>query len=104
MGLWVRPLPAIQLITVCPVWRSTGRTIVMMNWIRTCSGARQILPPARRLAICFRVARRRKRLAIRAIHGRWLSDTTPDGMCGDEGLRLGRYGGKDAVLIEPHAI
>jgi hypothetical protein len=104
MGLWVRPLPAIQLITVCPVWRSTGRTIVRMNWVRTCSGARQILLLAGRLAICFRMARWRKRLAICAIHGRWLPNTTPDGVCGDKGLRLGGDGGEDAVLVEPHAI
>jgi hypothetical protein len=105
----MRSLPAIQLFTTGLIWGSTGRTIFRMNWVRTCSWARQILLLlrlwlARRLAIRVPMVCRRKRLAIRAIHGRWLSHATPDRMCRHERLRLRRDGREDAVLVEPHAI
>jgi len=79
-----------------------------MNLVRTCSWAGQILLLlrllARRLAIRFRMVRRRERLSVRAIHGRWLSDATPDRVCRHEGLCLRRDGREDAVLVEPHAV
>jgi uncharacterized metal-binding protein len=59
MRLGVESLPACQRITTRLIWRSTGRTIVRMSWIRTCSGAGQILRLARRLAIGLAVAGRR---------------------------------------------
>ena len=106
MRLWVRPLPtAIQLFTACLILGSAGWTIFRVSWVRTCSWARQIALLSRLwLTICFCVARRRERLAVRAIHGRWLSNTAPDRVCRDESLRLRRDGREDAVLVEPHAI
>jgi hypothetical protein len=101
----MRPLSAIQLFTTRLILGSTRWTIVRMNWVRTCSWARQVLRLLpRRLAIGIPVACRRKWLPICAIHGRWLSDTPPDGVRRDEGLRLRGDGGEDAVLVEPHAI
>ena len=52
-------LPAGKRITARIIWRSTGRAIVRMSWVRTCSGAGQILRLARRLAIWLAVAGRR---------------------------------------------
>jgi hypothetical protein len=104
MRLRVRPLPANQRVTACLILRSTVRTIVRMSWVRTCSGAGQILLLARRLPIGITVARRRKGLPIGTVHGRRRSDAAPDGVRRDEGLRLGGDGGEDAVLVEPHAV
>jgi len=59
MRLGMEPLPTCQRITARLIWRSTGRTIVRMSWVRTCSGARQILRLARRLGIWLAVAGRR---------------------------------------------
>lgn len=96
------PLPASQVVTAALI--CTGRTI----GIRTCGGAGQIarllLPRARRLSISICVARWRQRLPVRAVHGRGRADAPPDGVCGDEGLRLRRDGRKDAVLIESQAV
>jgi hypothetical protein len=101
----MRPLPAIQLLTATLILGSTRWTIVRMNWVRTCSWARQILRLLPRgLAIGVPVACRRKWLSVRAIHGRGLSNTPPDGVRRDKGLRLGRDGREDAVLVESHAI
>lgn len=103
----MRPLPAIQLITACLIVGSTGRTIFRMNLVRTCSWTGQILLLLRLaglLAICFRMARRRERLAICAVHGRWLSDTAPDGMRRHKSLSLSRDWREDAVLVESHAV
>jgi len=103
--LWVRPLPAIQLLTGCLIVRSTGRTGIWISLVRTCSGAGQILLLAGRLlAIGLGVARGRKGLPVGAIHGRRLSDAPPDGVGGDKGLRLRRDGREDAVLVEAHAV
>lgn len=102
--LWVESLPACQRVTGRLIWRSTRRTIVRMSWVRTCSGAGQIVRLARRLAIGLGVAGRRERLPVGAVHGRWLPDTAPDSVRGNKGLRLGRHGGEDAVLVESHAI
>lgn len=104
MRLWVRPLPATKRVTASFILWSTGRTIVRMDWIRTCSGAGQILLLATRLAICLAVARGRERLPVGAVHGRRLSHTAPDGMRRDKGLRLGGDGREDAVLVESHAV
>ena len=104
MRLGMRPLPANQRVTACLILRSTRRTIVRMSWVRTCSGTGQILLLPRRLPIGIAMARRRKRLPVGAVHGRWLADTTPDGMRRDEGLGLGGDGSEDAVLVEPHAV
>lgn len=96
------PLPASQIVTAALI--CTGRTI----GIRTCGGARQIarllLPRARRLSIGICVARWRQRLPVRAVHGRGRADAAPDGVCGDEGLRLRGDGGEDAVLVESQAV
>lgn len=102
--LWVESLPACQRVTARLIWRSTRRTIVRMSWVRTCSGAGQIMRLARRLAIWLGMAGRRERLPVGAVHGRWLSDTAPDCVSRNKGLRLGRHGGEDAVLVEPHAV
>jgi hypothetical protein len=75
-----------------------------MSWVRTCSGAGQILLLARWLPIAITVARRRKGLPVGTIHGRRLSDAAPDSVGRDESLCLGGDGGEDAVLVEPHAI
>jgi hypothetical protein len=103
--LWVRPLPAIQLITACLILGNARWTIVRMSWVRTCSWARQILRllPGW-LAVGFPMVCRRKWLAVRAVHGRGLADTPPDGVRRDKSLRLGGDGGEDAVLVEPHAV
>lgn len=70
-----------------------------------CSGAWQILLLlTRRLAICLCVANRRKRLAICAVHWRRLPNAAPYRVRRHKGLCLGRDGGKDAVLVESHAI
>jgi hypothetical protein len=103
----MRPLPANQLFTTCLILGCTGwTTIFRMNWVRTCSWARQIalLAGLLLLAICFCVARRRKRLAVCAIHWGRLSDTSPYSMCRHKCLRLGRDGRENAVLVEPHAV
>jgi len=102
--LGVKPLPANHCVTARLIWRSTRRTIFRMSWVRTCSGAGQILLLARRLAIWLAVAGRRKRLAVGTIHWRRLANTAPDGVSRNESLRLGRNWGEDAVLIEPHAV
>jgi hypothetical protein len=103
--LSVRPLPAIQLLTTTLILGRTRWTIVRMNWVRTCSWAGQILRLLPRgLAIGVPVACRRKWLSVRAIHGRRLSDTPPDGVCRDKRLCLGGDGREDAVLVESHAI
>lgn len=75
-----------------------------MSWVRTCSGAGQILLLARRLAIWLAVAGGRKRLAVGTVHWRWLADTAPDSVGRHEGLRLGRNWSEDAVLVEAHAV
>jgi hypothetical protein len=76
-----------------------------MSWIRTCSWARQVaLLAGLLLAICFGVARRRERLTICAVHGRWLPDTPPDSVCRNKSLCLRRHRREDAVLVEPHAV
>jgi hypothetical protein len=103
----MRPLPAIQLFTTCLIMGSTGWTIFRMNWVRTCSGARQIALLARLLlllTICFSMARRWKRLAICAVHGRWLPNTPPNGVCRNKSLSLRRDRRENAVLVEPHAV
>lgn len=85
---------------------STRRTIVGMDWIRTCSGAGQILLLllAALLAKGLSMARRRERLPVGTVHGRRLADAAPDGVGRDKSLRLRGDGGEDAVLVEPHAI
>jgi hypothetical protein len=101
------PLPANQLFTTCLIVGRTGWTTKFrMNWVRTCSWARQIalLAGLLLLAICFCVARRRKRLTVCAIHWGWLSDTSPHGMCRHKCLRLRGDGRENAVLVEPHAV
>lgn len=107
MRLRVGPLPAAsQVVTAALI--CTGRTI----GIRTCGWAGQIarllllllLPRARRLAIGVCMARWRQGLPVGAVHGRGRADAAPDGVCGDEGLRLRRDGRKDAVLIESQAV
>lgn len=104
MRLWVEPLPAHQRIAACFILGSTRRTMVWVSWVRTCSGARQILLLARRLAIGLGVVCWGERLAVCAVHGRRLTDAAPDGVCGHKGLRLGGNGGEDAVLVEAHAV
>lgn len=103
MRLRVGPLPASQVVTAALI--CTGRTI----GIRTCGGAGQIarlrlLPRARRLAIGVCMARRRQGLPVGTVHGRRRADASPDGVCGDKGLRLRRDGREDAVLVESQAI
>jgi hypothetical protein len=76
-----------------------------MSWVRTCSWARQVaLLAGLLLAICFGVAGRRERLAICAVHGRWLPNTPPNGVCRNKSLCLRRHRRKDAVLVKPHAV
>jgi hypothetical protein len=78
-----------------------------MNWVRTCSWARQIALLTRLLlllTICFRMARRRERLAICAVHWGRLSNASPYGVCRNKSLCLRRDGREDAVLVEPHAV
>lgn len=104
MRLRVKPLPTRQRVTACLIWGGTRRNMVRMSWVRTCSWAGQILLRARWLAVGLAVTRRRKRLAVGTVHWRGLADTAPDGMSGNKGLRLGRNGGEDAVLVEPHAV
>ena len=103
MRLRVGPLPASQVVTAALI--CTRRTI----GIRTCGGAGQIarlrlLPRARRLAIGVCMARRRQGLPVGAVHGRGRADASPDGVCGDEGLRLRRDRREDAVLVESQAV
>lgn len=102
----MRPLPAMQRVTNALVVRSTRGTSVRMGRIRTCSGTGQIggLLGRTTLTIGFAMARWRQRLAVCAIHGGRLTDTTPDSMGGDESLRLSRDGREDAVLVEAHAV
>jgi hypothetical protein len=107
MRLWVRPLSTNQLFTAGLILGRTGwTTIFRMNWVRTCSWARQIalLAGLLLLAIRFGMARWRQRLAICAVHWGWLSDAAPNGMCRNESLGLGRNGRENAVLVEPHAV
>ena len=79
-----------------------------MNWVRTCSWARQVALLARLLrwllAVCFGMARGRERLAICAIHGRWLPNTPPNRVCRNKSLCLRRDRREDAILVEPHAV
>jgi hypothetical protein len=79
-----------------------------MNWVRTCSWARQVALLARLLrwllAVCFGMARGRERLAICAIHGRWLPDTPPNRVCRNKSLCLRRDRREDTILVEPHAV
>jgi hypothetical protein len=101
--LRVGPLPASQVVTAALI--CTRRTI----GIRTCGGAGQIarlwlLPRARRLAIGVCMARRRQGLPVGPVHGRGRADASPDGVCGDKGLRLRRDGREDAVLVESQAV
>lgn len=105
MRLWVKPLPAIQLITACLVWMGTWLTKFRV-WVRTCSRTGQILwlLLAGLLAICICVARRRKRLAICTVHWWGLAHTAPDGMRRDESLCLRRNWGEDTILVESHTI
>ena len=103
MRLRVGPLPASQVVTAALI--CTGRTI----GIRTCGGAGQIarlrlLPRAWRLAIGVCMVRRRQGLPVGAVHGRGRANASPDGVCGDEGLRLRRDGREDAVLVESQAV
>jgi hypothetical protein len=100
----VRPLPAIQRITACLIVRSTRRTIVRMNWVRTCSRTGKILLLVRRLPIGLGVARRRERLPVGAVHGGRLSHTPPDSMSRHKSLCLSGDGSEDAVLVESHAV
>lgn len=103
----MRPLPAIQLFTATLILGSTGWTIFRMNWVRTCSWARQVALLAwwwRWLPISITMACRRERLPICAVHGWRLSHAPPDGVCRNKSLRLGRDRREDAVLVEPHAI
>jgi hypothetical protein len=98
----VRPLPA-HLVTAALIRVGTWRTI----GIRTCSRTGQILGlllRARRLAVGVGVVGGRQRLAVGAVHGRGLADAAPDGVGGDKGLRLGRDGREDAVLVEAQAV
>lgn len=103
----MRPLPAIQLFTSSLILGSTGWTIFRMNWVRTCSWARQIALLARRwrrLAVRITVICRRQRLSIGAIHGWWLSHTPPNSVRGNKSLRLGGHRCENTVLVETHAI
>lgn len=107
---------AAWLIAISALWRSLTRRlcgVVRLGLRRagrvgsrrsSCSGARQILLLATWLCVGLVLARRRKRLPVGAIHGWRLSDTAPDGMGWDKGLRLGGDGCEYAVLVEPHAI
>jgi hypothetical protein len=102
--LWVRPLPAIQLLTGCLITRSTGRTVLWISLVRTCSGAGQILLLAGLLAVGLGVARRRKGLPVGTVHWRRLSNAPPDSVGGDKGLRLRGDGRENAVLVKAHAV
>ena len=102
----MEPLPADQRLSACLIWRSTRWTVVRMSCVRTCSGTWQILLLLARgpLSVGLAVVRRWKGLAVGAIHGRGLADTAPDGVGRHKSLRLGRHWGKDAVLVESHAV
>jgi hypothetical protein len=81
---------------------------ISRRWIRTCRrrGTGQILRLRwrwRRRSVCTPMARL-ERLAKRAVHGRRRAHSTPDSVRGHKGLRLGRHGSEDAVLVEPHAV
>lgn len=97
------PLPAIHF-AACLIVGGTRRTIVRMNWVRTCSRTGQILWLPCWLTICLGMTRWRQRLAVGTIH-RWrLSDTAPDSVGRYESLCLRGHRREDAVLVEPHAI
>jgi hypothetical protein len=100
----VRPLPANKLFTACLIVCSTGWTKFRVSWVRTCSWAGQILLLRALLLVRLCVARRRQRLAIRAVHGRRLPDTTPDCVSRNKRLSLCRDGSENAVLVESHAV
>lgn len=73
---------------------------------RSSTGVRQRIAGLRvRRAIAVgRRLGRRKRLSVCAVERRRLSSSTPDGVSGHEGLRLGRDGREDAFLGEAHTI
>ena len=102
----MRPLPATQRVTARLIVRGGRRTIGIMSWRRTWRAcrARQISLLPRRLTICIRMARWRKRLSVGAVHGWRVAHSTPDGVRRDKSLRLRRDGREDAVLVEPQAI
>jgi hypothetical protein len=106
-----------RLISVRALWRRLARRLrsvvrLCAWWWRVgvggvwgcCSWAGQILLLLAWLLVRLCVARRRKRLAICAVHGWRLPDTTPDSVSRDESLCLRRDWSEDAVLIESHAV
>lgn len=118
----MRPLPATQRITARIIVRRSRGTMSRMSLVRTwrpACGTRQIIGRRRRLllllllglllagwwlTVSFGVLGSWQRLAISAIHGWGLADTTPDCVGRHESLSLGRDGSEDAVLVEAHAI
>ena len=103
----MEPLSAIQRITAHVIIRGSRGTIGRMNlvrtWRATCRGRqvvgrwwllllrrrRRLRLLARRLAIGFGMLRCRQWLTVRTVHGRRLSNATPDRVGRHKSLRLG---------------
>lgn len=93
-------LPSLRL--------SLLRRLPVHGWLLVALGRRRVLAGLlRRRVWVVSVAVLRKRLAVRAVQ-LWCTLrrilATPDGVRGDEGLRLGGDGGEDAFLREAGAV